>query len=201
MRFALTIVVTSVVVPLVLPAVASANRVCWPGVKLPSVTLPAVTLPAQHLPAQRLPPVHVAGGCVGSYCWKAYTVPGVTIPAVTIPAVSIPAMTIPGYELPRRCFDTTAAVLPPSRTTVRVRNYRAVDRQYSPQLSATFWRRAGRSVSIPDYAAPGFGEVNGAGFPKNQYVRPYIRRDGTYVSGYWRNSSTDGLPTCRITSC
>lgn len=46
-----------------------------------------------------------------------------------------------------------------------------------------------------------YGGFNEAGFPKNQYVRPYLRRDGTFVHGYWRNSPSDGLPTCRIIRC
>jgi hypothetical protein len=49
--------------------------------------------------------------------------------------------------------------------------------------------------------AAGFGELNAAGFPKNQYVRSYVRRDGTFVHSYWRNSPSDGLPTCRVISC
>jgi len=56
-------------------------------------------------------------------------------------------------------------------------------------------------VSVPAPTAPGFGEFNAAGFPKNQYVRPYVTRTGTLVSGYWRNSPSDGLPTCHIISC
>jgi hypothetical protein len=39
------------------------------------------------------------------------------------------------------------------------------------------------------------GKLNAAGFSLNQYVRPYMRRDGTPVNGYWRNSPSDGLPT------
>ena len=45
------------------------------------------------------------------------------------------------------------------------------------------------------------GALNRAGYPKNQYVRPYMKRDGSQVAGYWRNSSTDGLPTCRVVTC
>jgi len=47
----------------------------------------------------------------------------------------------------------------------------------------------------------GVGGVNDAGYPKNQYVRPHMRRDGTYVQGYWRNSPNDGLPTCKVIDC
>jgi hypothetical protein len=59
----------------------------------------------------------------------------------------------------------------------------------------------GRTVSYPKVHASGYGQLNGAGFRKNQYVRSYLRRDGTFVNGYWRNSPTDGLPTCRIIHC
>jgi hypothetical protein len=52
----------------------------------------------------------------------------------------------------------------------------------------------------PTYSGS-IGGFNAAGFPKNQYVRPYIRSDGTSVNGYWRNSPTDGLPTCQFVSC
>jgi hypothetical protein len=79
-----------------------------------------------------------------------------------------------------------------------VSDYQALDPRFSATLSDDYWRGAG---SAPDYTAPGFGELNGAGFPKNQYVRSYVRRDGTFVHGYWRNSPSDGLPTCQIISC
>lgn len=46
-----------------------------------------------------------------------------------------------------------------------------------------------------------YGELNEAGFPKNQYVRPYTRKDGTHVDGYYRNSPSDSLPTCHYISC
>jgi hypothetical protein len=42
---------------------------------------------------------------------------------------------------------------------------------------------------------------NDAGFPENQYVRPYTRRDGTRVDGYYRNSPSDSLPTFIYISC
>lgn len=86
-------------------------------------------------------------------------------------------------------------------TTVRVSNYAAIDPGYSPTLTGAYWNSAGQGVSVPDTTAPGFGEFNAAGFPKNQYVRPYFRSDGTYVSGYWRNSPSDGLPTCQLITC
>jgi hypothetical protein len=59
------------------------------------------------------------------------------------------------------------------------------------------------SYYSPSYYSPTsyYGEINGAGFPKTQYVRPYFRSNGTYVQGYWRNSPNDGLPTCRIIRC
>ena len=46
-----------------------------------------------------------------------------------------------------------------------------------------------------------YGQPNRAGFPKNQYVSPYVKKNGTYVSGYWRNSPRDGLPTCKYIRC
>ena len=81
-----------------------------------------------------------------------------------------------------------------------MRNDGSLDPAFSPDLGESCWTSASGS-SVPDPTAPGFGELNEAGFPKNQYVRPYVRRDGTPVSGYWRNSPTDGLPTCEVISC
>jgi hypothetical protein len=81
---------------------------------------------------------------------------------------------------------------------VRVSNYGTLDPKFSPSLSSNYWQSTG---SIPDYTASGFGELNGAGFPKNQFVRSYVRRDGTFVHSYWRNSPSDGLPTCKIINC
>jgi len=117
-----------------------------------------------------------------------------------VPPVDIPARTIPAQHLPGGCL-TTSAAFAPAATTVRIAGYSAIDPSFSPSLSNAYWRSAGTTVSIPDVTAPGFGELNAAGFPRNQYVRAYLRRDGTYVSGYWRNSPTDGLPTCHIIRC
>lgn len=173
------------------PAAASTQRVCWPGVTVPPVHVPAVTLPALQLPVPQLPLPTIPG-----------TIPAVTIPAVTIPVLTIPAITIPGYTLPARCFDTAAShVLPPSETTVRIRNYRRVDTHFSLALSIAYWRQTGTSASVPNYGAKGFGELNAAGFAKNQYVRSYFRVDGTFVRGHWRHSPSDGLPTCKIIRC
>jgi hypothetical protein len=55
----------------------------------------------------------------------------------------------------------------------------------------------GSSYYTPSY----YGQLNGAGYPKNQYVSPYFRKDGTFVQGYWRNSPSDGLRTCSIIRC
>jgi hypothetical protein len=82
---------------------------------------------------------------------------------------------------------------------VRVSGYDGLDGSYSQALTDRYWDDL--RATAPDPTAPGFGEVNAAGFPKNQYVRPYVRRDGTVVSGYWRNSPSDGLPTCRVITC
>lgn len=155
------------------------GTVCYPEARLPSVHLDAVKLPAVRLPA--------------------VTVGDRRIPARTIPARTIPARTIPARTIPGRCFDVPNA-FELSRTTVRVSNYDGLDTDFSPGLSRDLWDSV-PSLSTPDYTAQGFGELNGAGFPKNQYVRPYVRRDGTRVSGYWRNSPSDGLPTCRVISC
>jgi hypothetical protein len=56
----------------------------------------------------------------------------------------------------------------------------------------------------PSYYSPSssyYGQLNAAGYPKNQWVNGYYRSNGTYVQGYWRNSPNDGLPTCRIIHC
>ena len=86
-------------------------------------------------------------------------------------------------------------------TTVRTTGYAATDQSYSPSLTEQYWNSDPRGTSTPDPTAPGFGDFNAAGFPKNQYVRPYVRRDGTVVTGYWRNSPSDGLPTCQVITC
>jgi hypothetical protein len=167
-----------------------AQRVCWPGFTIPAVTIPAVTIPAVTIRA-----VTVPGFCFGGTCYPAQHLPAQHLPAQRLPAQHLPAQHVSGA-----CFDSSYAPAP-AQTTVRVRNYKAIDPMYSPQLSTSYWAGAGAAASYPDVAAPGFGELNAAGFPKNQYVRPYLRRDGTYVSGYWRNSPTDGLPTCTIIRC
>jgi hypothetical protein len=110
-------------------------------------------------------------------------------------AVDLPATTVPGG-----CFSVPRAFTL-ANTTVRVRNYPSLDPEFSPTLSQRYWDLVGPGISVPDPTAPGFDEFNAAGFPRNQYVRSYVRRDGTVVRGYWRNSPKDGLPTCQIISC
>jgi hypothetical protein len=66
-----------------------------------------------------------------------------------------------------------------------------------------------QGATAPPYSTPSYGsssssyygQPNGAGFPKNQYVPGYITKSGKYVSGYWRNSPTDGYPTCKVIHC
>jgi hypothetical protein len=67
----------------------------------------------------------------------------------------------------------------------------------------TNWGSSYRSSSYRPYV-PSFsyyGQLNRAGFLKNQYVSPYYRSSGTYVPGYWRNSPVDSYPTCSLIRC
>jgi hypothetical protein len=198
----LTVTVAALSLAVAWPAAASAKQVCWPGVKVPPVELPAITIPAKEIPAKELPLPTIPAGCVGAACWKSPTLPTITIPAITVPAVTIPALTIPGYTVPERCFDADESEAPPpSETTVRVRNYQHIDSQFSLALSVVYWKQTGKSSSVPSYAAPGFGEASATGAVKNQYVRSYVRADGTFVPGHWRRGKIDGRPTCKIIRC
>jgi hypothetical protein len=198
----LTLTLAVIAVTVAWPAAASAKQVCWPGVDVPPVHLPALTIPGKEIPAKELPLPTIPGGCIGDTCWKGSTMPVVTIPAITIPAVTIPAVTIPGYTIPARCYDTDKTEAPaPSKTTVRVRSYNRIDSQFSLALSIAYWRQTGDSSSVPSHAARGFAEVNAAGHVKNQYVRPYLRSNGTFVPGHWRYGNADGQPTCTIIRC
>ena len=107
----------------------------------------------------------------------------------------IPASTIPGS-----CIDVPSDFAL-SSTTIRTDGYDALDPDYSARLTTNYWDDIGVANLAPDPTATGFGQYNAAGFPRNQYVRPYVRRNGTTVSGYWRNSPTDGLPTCTVIRC
>jgi hypothetical protein len=177
------------------PAVANAQRVCWPEVKVPPVEISAITIPAKEIPAREITVPAIPG-------WVAPAIPAITIPAITIPAVSIPAFTIPGYTVPERCFDSEKTdALPPFKTSVRVRNYHHIDSSFSLALSVAYWRQTGPSSQVPDHSAEGFGESTAAGFAKNQYVRAYIRTNGTFVPGHWRHSTSDGRPTCKFIRC
>lgn len=158
---------------------------------------------------------------VEQICYPGFTVPAVTIPAVTIPAVTIPAFDFGGHHYPAKhypaqhypaqhypaqhydatCVDAPRAFAPTRTTVLDDSAYAAIDDDYSPGLTQHYWSGTGTAIDYPDTTAPGFGEYNDAGFPKNQYVRPYMRSDGTYVDGYWRNSPSDGLPTCQIVDC
>lgn len=49
--------------------------------------------------------------------------------------------------------------------------------------------------AIPDYSDPGgtYGTISTVtGLPRTYYVRPYVRSNGTYVSGYYRSCSRCG---------
>jgi hypothetical protein len=184
------------------PALASAERVCWPGVNVPPLEIPAMTIPATTIPAKEIQVGSLPAGCVGAACWVVPTIPAITIPGVEIPAISIPAIKIPGVTLPERCFDAEATdALPPSETTVRVRNYHRIDSRFSLALSVAYWRQTGSSSLVPNHSAKGFAEATASGRVKNQYVRSYIRVDGTFVPGHWRYARSDGRPTCKIIRC
>ena len=93
------------------PAVANAQRVCWPGVKVLPVEIPAISIPARVIPAREITIPPIPG-------WVAPTIPTITIPAITMPAVSVPAFTVPGYTVPEKCFDSEKnEALPPSKTS------------------------------------------------------------------------------------
>jgi hypothetical protein len=159
---------------------STSGKVCYPETRLPAVHLEAVHIPGSTLPA--------------------FTINGRTYPAKHLKAVDIPAKVIPAQTIPGKCIDASNAFAP-IKTTVRDRNYEALDPRYSPELTGRYWEAGGTATETPDSTAPGFGEDNAAGFPKNQYVRPYVRSDGTLVNGYWRNSPSDGLPTCKVIEC
>jgi hypothetical protein len=80
---------------------------------------------------------------------------------------------------------------------------------YLPSYSSTYYPSyTTHSTYYPTYRASYYspsssysGQLNAAGYPKNQWVNGYYRSNGTYVSGYWRNSPNDGLPTCRVINC
>jgi hypothetical protein len=185
----------------VLPAVAGATkRFCYPGFTVPAVTIPAVTIPAVTIPAVTIPAITIPKFCAAGTCYPAQHFPAQYLPAQHLPAQHLPAQHLPALHVSGACFNLSSSFAP-SRTTVRVRNYGAIDRRFSPQVTSSYWRDAGSPVSYPNTYAAGFGGYNAAGFPKNQYVRSYFRRDGTFVHSYWRNSPTDGLPTCRIIRC
>jgi hypothetical protein len=175
-------------------------RYCWPGFTIPASHLPAVHIPATNIPAVTIPAVTIPRTCFAGQCYPAQHYPAQHYPAQHFPAVNIPAQTIPAMRVRGSCVNTSLQFAP-LQTTVRVRNYGALDSRYSPRLTQSYWNDAGSSTYYPNTFASGFGGFNAAGFPKNQYVRPYLRRDGTFVSGYWRNSPSDGLPTCRIIHC
>jgi hypothetical protein len=192
---------TLVTITAALPAKATIKqRVCWPGFTVPAVTIPAVTIPAVTIPAVTIPAVTIPGSSFAGHRYPPQHYPAQHYPAQHYPAQHYPAQHYPAQHYPATCFNSSAAFAP-SRTTVRVRNYNSIDPSFSPGLSSSYWRSSGRAVSYPNVYAAGYGELNDAGFPKNQYVRPYIRRDGTFVNGYWRNSPTDGQPTCQIIRC
>jgi hypothetical protein len=148
--------------------------------------LPAVVLPATSIPATTLP---------------AFDLGGTHYPAQHLPAEHISGTRIPAQHIGRTCLDAPAAFALPKTTLLSTNGYRSIDDNYSPQLTARYWDSIGTSVDIPDPSAAGFGETDAAGLPKNQYVRSYIRSDGTFVSGYWRNSPSDGVSTCSVVGC
>ncbi len=169
---------------------AQAATACWPATRLPAVSLPPTTIPGVTIPASTIPPSCFAGTCYPGHHYAA-----VTYPATTIPGAYIAATTIPGG-----CY-TVAAVFSIRNTTIRSSGYRGLDAVFSARLTNRYWGRTGSASAVPDPSAPGYGSYNAAGFPRNEFVKTYFRSDGTMVSGYWRNSSSDGLPTCLTIDC
>jgi hypothetical protein len=163
------------------PKANKRTRVCYPSVDLPAVTLPATTLPSVNLPAVQVGGIHY--------------------PAQHYPAQHYPSEHYPAQHIPGSCFEVSGAFALDKTSLLPADTYRTIDPTYSAALTTRYWSSAGSSVNDPDANAAGFGQLNAAGFPKNQYVRPYVRQDGTFVSGYWRNSPADGLPTCQVISC
>lgn len=135
----------------------------------------------------------------GDDCYPSLTLPAVEIPAV--PELGIPPETIPEETIPGDCIDAPDGFELEATTLASAEDYVGIDPDYSPALTSTYWRDVGESSLVPDHSAAGFGRVNAAGYPRNQYVRAYLRSDGTFVSGYWRNSPSDGLSTCQVINC
>lgn len=183
---------------------------CWPSISIPEVSIAAVDLPAFttkpiELPAFTVPELVIPAMTINGRAYPerrypARTYPARTIPGRTYPAVRLPAKVIPARMTQPHCPSGAAAGFHPRATTV-LADESKVDVAFSPQATAEWRRRIGILANWPDVTADGFGSFNEAGFPKNQFVRPYLRRDGTFVQGYWRNSPSDGLPTCRVVSC
>jgi hypothetical protein len=163
------------------PRSGDTTKVCYPGITVPAVTIPATTIPAVTIPAT--------------------TIGGVHYPARHLPRRTLPARNLPARQLGGGCFQVPSAFALDQTTEFDDSTYAELDAAYSAALTQRYRAGVGSSYSYPDPTARGFGELNAAGYPKNQYVRPYVRRDGTMVSGYWRNSPSDGLPTCRVISC
>ena len=175
------------------------SRYCFGPYTIPAVRLPAITIPATTIPATTLPASTLPASTLGGVTYPAQTYPAQTYPSTSYPAVTYPAQTIQGSTVPHSCVTLNPRWS--RRTTIRVSNYAAIDPTVNVQATSTYWHDAGAAATLPDFSASGFGELNDAGFPKNQYVRPYVRKDGTVVSGYWRNSPSDGYPTCKIINC
>lgn len=176
--------VTAATTPVVKPPRPAKSRSATTRTCFAAVDLPATDLPAVHIPASTIP---------------GYTLNGVKYPPTKVGAVDVPASTVPGVHVPRTCVNVSPDFEEPN-TTILTSGYGSLDPKYSSQLTNQYWNDSGSQLA-PDPTAPGFDEYNAAGFPKNQYVRPYVRKDGTAVGGYWRNSPSDGLPTCKVISC
>jgi len=146
-------------------------------------------------------PVSVGGTCTSppepaedQFCTKDIHIPAIHIPGDR--SLGLPPETIPAETIPGECYDLSEDY------TVLADNYESIDPDYSRELTYRYRSQLSASTyRTPDYTAPGYGELNEAGYPKNQYVSSYFRDDGTYVSGYWRNSPTDGYYTCRVIDC
>ena len=177
------------------PAVANAQRVCWPGVKVLPVEIPAITIPAKEIPAREITIPTIPG-------WVAPTIPTITIPAITIPAVSIPAFTIPGYTVPERCFDSEKTeALPPSKTSVRVRNYHRIDSSFSLALSIAYWRQTGAKQPGTRPQRRGLRRVDRGRF-RQEPVRACLHPNRRHARARsLAQSTSDGRPTCKFIRC
>ena len=186
-----------------------------PALHVPALHVPALHVPPLHVPALHVPPLHIAATTINGptypaqdyrlftiepdypgHDYPAHDYPGKDYAAQDYPAQNYPAQNYPARQVSQNCKQVASGFLPTQATVLPATQLGGIDRSYSPELTDPLLAGLGSHATLPDFEASGFGELNQAGFPKNQYVPTYFRHDANGKRGAGLRHGRFGRKLC-----